>query len=927
MKQKIIITTLLILHFFGTHGQHHNDIPNSAIMADKAGGGTAAWADIDGDGDIDLAFAPLDYLYLEFYVNENGSFTARSSGVYSPNGGNIDFADYDSDGDLDLVVSRSQSFGTDNFYLRLYQNINGAFSLVTDGAGLPGTESHYAKWGDYDGDGDPDLAVIVKKLGKIRGVIYRNDAGVFTDIEANLPESEDGSVDWADFDNDGDLDLLITGDAASSFEIHSTIFENDEGTFVEYVAGLTGVMYSTGLWGDYDADGDPDLVISGSTQSLNNWPFGIAESFIYRNDDGVFNDISAEIDKVLFSSADWADMDNDGDLDLLMTGMPEFGAGPPDFEEKPSISKIYENNNGTFAAVATELPGVTYGEALWSDYNGDNIQDFVLFGFLSQDYSNPIASFYTSYIAPEQDPLFVKDEASATLFENVFFSNASWADYDDDLDMDLLLTGLNGFDPISYIYENTGGEFVQNALVLPGIENGSAEWGAYTLGRRDILLAGMHDNQEFIEVFRYNGLDTYVAADANLKQLGDTGSGRATWGDIDNDDDLDILISGFDNFFEDNTIEETKLYLNDGGTYTETPTEIEPVADAMMTWGDYDNDGDLDLVISGDGINKLVHKVYTNVEGVFVENTSTLLEVFSSGESWGDYDQDGDLDLLFNGADINWNYHARIYENIDGVFVDINAGLIGSASGSVDWGDFDHDGDLDALVSGEENDLGLRTRIYQNDEGVFTEIQTNIPGIVFGAAQWVNVGNDQDLDVFITGFSEEGEVSELWINTMETNQSPMSLELSDNTLNQSSGNEIHVGNFSAIDLDEDDILTFSLLDGASENSNEYFTIVDNGLFAKSTSLMSPGDYVIRVLASDDNGGRIVKELVVQIIDDVAPVPLVHSDKVFYINQEGTLSIEAADIDFGSYDPMNEAEFIISIDHTEFDCTDLGENEV
>ncbi|MEP3390501.1 MAG: FG-GAP-like repeat-containing protein [Reichenbachiella sp.] len=927
MKRKIIFTILIVSFISLAHAQFHLDINNTESISTQAGAGTAAWADIDGDGDMDVAFGPLDNLYLKFFINNEGSFEVQSSAVHSSNGGNIDFADFDGDGDLDMLVTRSKSAGVDNFYLSLYENNNGAFSLVPDGAGLPGTESHYGKWGDYDGDGDPDVAVIVNKSGTIRGVIYQNNDGVFTDIGTSLPESIDGSVDWADFDNDGDLDLLITGNAPGTTGTHSTIFQNNEGVFEKYDAELTGVMYSTGVWGDYDADGDPDLIISGSKLSLDDWPFGMTSSTVYRNDDGVFNNISAEIDGLMFGSADWGDMDDDGDLDLLLAGAPQYEPEPPSFEEKPFVAKIYLNNDGVFEDLGAELPGIIFGQALWSNYNGDDVLDFILFGDEQDDSSEGIAQFYTTYIA--EDPIFIRDEEASSLFENVFFSNATWADYDDDLDMDLLLTGETDTNPISYIYENLGGTFVKTALEILGINGGTAEWGTFTEGRRDILLAGQHNNAAFIEVFSYNGLDGYVAKNANLKQLGYNGSGRASWADIDNDDDLDILINGYDNFFEDHLREETKLYLDHGGEYLEVETDIVPLADGVMSWGDYDQDGDMDLVVSGDGdqAELLVHKIYTNEAGLFVENPSILLEVFANSEAWGDYDGDGDLDLLFNGSDLEWNYHTRIYENKDGTFSDINAGLIGSAAGSVDWGDYDDDGDLDILITGEEADLQYHTRIYQNNEGVFTEIPTNFPGVIFGMARWVNIDSDRDLDIFITGFSDEGLVSELWINVLENNQPPVNLSLSNNTLNQSVGSMALVGTFTASDPDSDNALTYSLITGSSENSNEYFTIDQNNLYVVSSFEMFPGEYTIRVLVTDKSGGKLVNEFTIYITDNIAPVPVVHNNPTFYLNENGALNIGAMDLDEGSYDPYNNQEVLVAIDRTSFSCVDLGENFV
>jgi hypothetical protein len=112
--------------------------------------------------------------------------------------------------------------------------------------------------------------------------IYRNDSeDVFTDVHANLTGVYGAALSWGDYDNDGDLDLALAGDAGSARV--STIYRNDgEDVFTGINAGLSGVGYCSLSWGDYDNDGDLDLAVAGNSDS------GYITK-IYRNGGGMLN--------------------------------------------------------------------------------------------------------------------------------------------------------------------------------------------------------------------------------------------------------------------------------------------------------------------------------------------------------------------------------------------------------------------------------------------------------------------------------------------------------------------------------------------------------------------------------------------------------------------------------------------------------------
>jgi hypothetical protein len=168
--------------------------------------------------------------------------------------------------------------------------------------------------------------------------IYRNDGdNTFTEqTEISLIGVAFSSVAWGDYDNDGDLDILLTG-YASTYQYVSKIYRNNgNNTFTEQTTiSLTGVFDGDVAWGDYDNDGDLDILLTGDTGSLNTDQV----TKIYRNNgDNTFTDETGiTLASVTCGSVAWGDYDNDSDLDILLTGITSSGV----------VAKIYRNNNIT----------------------------------------------------------------------------------------------------------------------------------------------------------------------------------------------------------------------------------------------------------------------------------------------------------------------------------------------------------------------------------------------------------------------------------------------------------------------------------------------------------------------------------------------------------------------------------------------------
>jgi hypothetical protein len=232
---------------------------------------SAAWADFDGDGYLDLFVANgalftnmVDALYRNL---GQGRFTnvAPASGITqaleSTSG---TWADVDGDGRLDLFVTHSGNQG--NY---IYRNLgDGTFQVISNGNVLnERLNSVGSAWGDYDNDGLLDLFVVNRTLsGPLqRNVLYRNKGGgMFDKITAGDIVNDVGvfnSCAWIDYDNDGYLDLFVTNEGLKNRLYHN----NGDGTFTSITEGeiVTDLANSTGFcWGDYDNDGFLDLFVA-----------------------------------------------------------------------------------------------------------------------------------------------------------------------------------------------------------------------------------------------------------------------------------------------------------------------------------------------------------------------------------------------------------------------------------------------------------------------------------------------------------------------------------------------------------------------------------------------------------------------------------------------------------------------------------------
>ncbi len=272
----------------------------------------------------------------------------------------------------------------------------------------------------------------------------------------------------------------------------------------------------------------------------------------------------------------------------------------------------------------------------------------------------------------------------------------------------------------------------------------------------DSVLYQNNGNGTFTELFRMGQLLGSAARRNNASGKNDDHS--AVWGDYDNDGDLDLFISRGNS-------QADSLMRNEGQGVFIDVAEAAGVADPggrgrTATWVDVDNDGHLDLFVANNhSPNRLFHN---QGDGTFTDITARAGLQGTQSERkaavWADYDRDGFMDLFTTESRDPRERESdppvnRLYRNNgDLIFTEVTtaAGLSNEGlSEGATWGDFDNDGDPDLFVTMENGP----NRLYQNSgDGTFTEIgaQAGVADQRSGrAAIWGDYDNDGDLDLFV----------------------------------------------------------------------------------------------------------------------------------------------------------------------------------
>lgn len=354
-----------------------------------------AWGDVNNDGFPDLVVANTEMGSLFLYLNQSGTSFERSTdddiAEFRGNAQGVSFIDINNDGWLDLFVAVEEASNAP------FVNDGSGRLQTSDAGALTAAESAstHACWADYDNDGWIDAYVVNADYQS--DSLYRNRGGRFFEEVAgpwNDIDNHGRSCAWSDVDGDLLPDLYVANafferDGSTVYARNSFYRNRGELGFQSVLDGemVNSHGYSYGVsWADFDQDGDDDLFVSNISRYEPN--------FLYENQGGGLfltawqTGVSRDVPGPVKGHV-WADLDNDGDLDLFLS--EGHGGARPEHKPFDNVNRLYRNENGvflpTFVRNLTEDNFVSAGAA-GSDIDRDGDIDLFIANWSGDNLNN-----------------------------------------------------------------------------------------------------------------------------------------------------------------------------------------------------------------------------------------------------------------------------------------------------------------------------------------------------------------------------------------------------------------------------------------------------------------------------------------------------------------------------------------------------------
>ncbi|PYK96047.1 MAG: hypothetical protein DME19_20990, partial [Verrucomicrobia bacterium] len=786
----------------GTNFTVITNVPN--LIPTLSSGAVGVWGDVDNDGDLDMVYSrsPGE---MGILLNNNGVFNvSRSLPRVS---GYLAVGDYDSDGMLDIAFSGSNPAGA---------YTNGILRGVGGGQFQPGAvaldQSTYGPvgWCDIDMDGRLDFWHLQFAAPGRRLLLYRNLGGgeFAAPFVISIDFLDPASFHWADLDGDGDLDFVVEVSLPGPFSSPRAtpvnkaimIYRNDgDFQFTPLGDALPDAEARFLSIGDFDNDGDVDLtaaVWEASPQPVLVPTVRVLLNQISRPNPppGPPTGLQARVDgqSVWLSWRPATDFNQPGGL----TYNVRVGTRPGASDIVPAMSLT--NGARLVVEFGNAGPRTNFfltnliGETLyWSVQSVDNSyiggpfaqeQRFII--NLPGNQAPVIGPIGDQTIREDSSlvvPFSVNDDRTPAdmlrlraIADNPFLlpsarmtfggsgTNRTLAILPATNQIGQTLVTVEAWDAVGAMAARSFTVTVTNVNDPPFISAIAAQTNLYSAEPLTVEFM-IGDPETAADQLQLNAdsSDPILIPSTNIVFSG-SGANRSaairTGAPVDQGQ-VTITLTVTD---PDGANASTSFALTlRNERFRLLPTPFGGVRDGSMAWGDFDNDGDLDLALAGQGLNQTA--LYRNDGGGrFVKLDLDLPNVDGGGVEWGDFDNDGDLDLLIHGRSLftgPWVI-AYVYRNLGGgKFELMNAGLNG-LYGPAAWGDYDNDGRLDILSTGEDSSGNYRSVVYHNEgDGHFAAISSGFSAI--GNAQlnssgithlWCDFNSDGYLDLILRRF-------------------------------------------------------------------------------------------------------------------------------------------------------------------------------
>lgn len=350
--------------------------------------------------------------------------------------------------------------------------------------------------------------------------------------------------------------------------------------------------------------------------------------------------------------------------------------------------------------------------------------------------------------------------SNESLLRGVIRGGAAWADVNNDLRLDLLLSGEAKPDAAGATWYATAsytglalgsphGLQAGTRVDLPAARYGITRWhDADGDGLLDLFHGGHKQDLPSWggDRFLFRNTGTLFLNTADFFASGDNSSPLsyatdARWGDYDHDGDADLVIQ---------CNGETAVYRNDAASFTRVLSW--PIVNGRVAWQDLDGDADLDLILCGNpkgGWQSVTKVLLNDGHGALTETSCPFAQLSNGDMDFEDIDGDGDLDAIISSY---WQ-GTHLYRNLGGgSFLEIPNALPSYQSGSVAFGDLDGDGDPDLLMNGTDGNWNFITRAFLNDgAGSFSLLDEPLRGLYSGGIALADYDSDGDLDWVMHG--------------------------------------------------------------------------------------------------------------------------------------------------------------------------------